>query len=188
MILITLCLVVLAINSSYGQPQRFLAPQPTSDQLEGSPQGGFPGQPQGPPQPPQINWGKCPQLEPKESDKKAKADIISSCIKSIPLPENVTQESIEKHRTEVAICALNAENWFSADMKYRYDKAESEIRAKKLVSDVEPLVLRQHGECRKEAEGQFPSGIAQVQLYQACMDYHISQICGITIVGASSPQ
>ncbi|XP_015782945.1 uncharacterized protein LOC107360741 [Tetranychus urticae] len=177
MFLISLCLIVLVVNSSN------CAPQATPNR-----QGGFSGQLQGPPQPPQINWGKCPQLEPVESDKKAKADIISSCLKSIALPENMTQETVEKHRTEVARCALNAENWFTEDGKYRYDKAESEIKAKKLSQEVEPQILRQHGECRKEAEGQFPSGIAQIQLYQACMDYHISQICGITIVGPSSPQ
>ncbi|XP_015786166.1 uncharacterized protein LOC107363453 [Tetranychus urticae] len=142
----------------------------------------------GPHRPPTINWGKCPQLEPKEAEKKQKADIIRTCLKSITLPENITQESVEKHRTEVAKCALNAENWFAEDGSYRYDKAESEIKNKKLQPEIEPQIVNQHSECRKEAEEQFPSGIAQIQLYQACMDYHISMICGIQIVGTGYSQ
>ncbi|XP_053200296.1 uncharacterized protein LOC128385454 [Panonychus citri] len=190
--LICFCLISsVLIGSSIGLPQQQFQPQPTSGQLQAGPQVSGPGPQEaagGPPQPPQISWGKCPQLEPKESEKKVKAEIISNCLKSITLPENITQESVEKHRTEVARCALNAENWFTADGKYRYEKAETEIKNKKLTPDVEPQVLRQHNECKKEAEEQFAAGIAQIQLYQACMDYHISMICGIQIVGASPPQ
>lgn len=180
------------IGLAIGLPQQRFQPQPTSGQISGpgsqdaaAAASAANGQP---PQPPQISWGKCPQLEPKESEKQEKAQIISNCLKSIPLPENITQESVEKHRTEVARCALNAENWFTADGKYRYEKAETEIKNKKLTADIEPSVLRQHGECKKEAEEQFPAGIAQIQLYQACMDYNISMICGIQIVGPSMPQ
>lgn len=139
--LICFCLISsVLIGSSIGLPQQQFQPQPTSGQLQAGPQVSGPGPQEaagGPPQPPQISWGKCPQLEPKESEKKVKAEIISNCLKSITLPENITQESVEKHRTEVARCALNAENWFTADGKYRYEKAETEIKNKKLTPDVE---------------------------------------------------
>jgi hypothetical protein len=52
----------------------------------------------------------------------------------------------------------------------------------------QPQIINQHKDCRKEAEEQFPPGIAQIQLYQACMDYHISIICGIQIVGSGYSQ
>lgn len=107
---------------------------------EGGDEGAGAGGPvplQGPPRPPTISWGKCPQLEPKEAEKKQKAEIIRTCLKSIPLPENITQESVEKHRTQVAKCALNAENWFTDDGNYRFEKAESEIKNKKLDSTIE---------------------------------------------------
>ncbi|XP_025016893.1 uncharacterized protein LOC112539001 [Tetranychus urticae] len=174
----------------------------------------------GPHRPPTINWGKCPQLEPKEAEKKQKADIIRTCLKSITLPENITQESVEKHRTEVAKCALNAENWFAEDGSLTFESCSlmctSSLKLWSLTSIartvssrpiviispvhmliyflfslsyyLQPQIVNQHSECRKEAEEQFPSGIAQIQLYQACMDYHISMICGIQIVGTGYSQ
>lgn len=35
---------------------------------------------QQPPPAPQISWGNCPQLEPKEEEKKEKASIIKLCL------------------------------------------------------------------------------------------------------------
>jgi hypothetical protein len=55
-------------------------------------------QPQPQPQPdkiPTINWGKCPQLEPKESEKTTKATILESCLKLNPIPKNLTETTIE---------------------------------------------------------------------------------------------
>ncbi len=57
-----------------------------------------PPQPQPQPQPdkvPTIDWGKCPQLEPKESEKTAKATILESCLKLNPIPTNLTETAIE---------------------------------------------------------------------------------------------
>lgn len=75
---------------------------------------------------------------------------------------------------------------FNSNGQYRFDRARTEILNKKLAKDVEPQVLSKHDECKKEAEEKFAKNfVAQVQLYQACMDYHISQICGIQIAQAA---
>lgn len=137
-----------------------------------------------PPQAPTIDWGSCPQLEPNESEKQEKANIIKQCLERIPVPKNITQQSIEVHRAEVAKCALQLEGWFNEHGQYKYEKAEVEIRKKKLDAAIEQQVLAQHTECQQESRTKFPKleeVIAQIQLYQACMDYHISKICSIQI-------
>ncbi|KAH9366925.1 hypothetical protein HPB48_004831 [Haemaphysalis longicornis] len=112
----------------------------------------------------EVNWGKCPQLKPTEEEKTV----------------------ILKHREDVTTCALKAEGWFNKNGHYRFDRAKTEISNKKLPSDIQPQVIAKHDECKKEAEEKFPKNfIAQVQLYQACMDHHISQLCGVKIEGDS---
>jgi len=150
---------------------------------------------QNPPPTPQINWGNCPQLEPKDAEKKEKASIIKLCLEQVPLPSgdvaNLTQEAVEVHRAEVAKCALQKEGWFSEHGEYKYEKAESEIKKKQLNQQVEQQMLNQHAQCKQEAENKFgklEEVIAQIQLYQACMDYHISQVCGIQISYPGSQQ
>lgn len=91
----------------------------------------------GPPPPPQINWGNCSQLKPNEREMQEKANIIKTCLEAVPLPSNITQESVEKHRHDVAKCALEKENWFNQNGQYRYEKAETEIRNKRLNGNVE---------------------------------------------------
>ena len=72
---------------------------------------------------------------------------------------------------------------------FRYEKAENEIKKKQLNPQVEQAMLQQHSQCKLEAESKFSKideVIAQIQLYQACMDYHISQVRGFPIVGSSA--
>lgn len=134
---------------------------------------------------PTINWGKCPQLEPSGEEKVKKAAVITKCLEMTPIPKNITRESVESHREQVAACALQMEGWFDGKGLYRFDKAESEIKAKKLAGDIEVKVLGYHKQCRSEAEDKYPVSsnqlIAQIQLYQACMDYFISEVCGIEV-------
>lgn len=134
---------------------------------------------------PTINWGKCPQLEPSSEEKVKKAAVITKCLEVTPIPKNITRESVEAHREQVAACALQMEGWFDSKGLYRFDKAESEIKAKKLASEIEVKVLGYHKQCKTEAEDKYPVSsnqlIAQIQLYQACMDYFISEVCGIEV-------
>lgn len=137
-----------------------------------------------PPPAPVIDWGSCPQLEPNDAEKREKANIIKQCLERIPVPKNITQQSIEVHRAEVAKCALQLEGWFNEHGQYKYEKADGEIRKKQLESTIQQQILSQHAECQQEAKTKFPKldeVIAQIQLYQACMDYHISKICNIQI-------
>lgn len=143
--------------------------------------------PQSPPLPsgPQINWGKCPELEPSEQEKLAKAGVITKCLETTPLPGNITRESVEQHREQIAACALRAEGWFTNAGGYDYGKAEKEIKNKRLQKDLELQVLSYHAQCKAESEEKYPQSnssiIAQIQLYQACMDYFISDVCGIEV-------
>ncbi|KAH8033616.1 hypothetical protein HPB51_014884 [Rhipicephalus microplus] len=117
---------------------------------------------------PEINWGKCPQLQPSKEERQQKALVIDTCLEKVPLPD------------------VEHANEFNKNGQYRFDRARTEILNKKLAADVEPKVLAKHDECKKEAEEKFAHQfVAQVQLYQACMDYHISQICGIQIQGGA---
>lgn len=134
---------------------------------------------------PQINWGKCPELEPTETEKMAKASVITKCLESTPLPTNITRESVEAHREQIAACALRAEGWFTGAGGYDFGKAEKEIKNKHLSRDLESQVLSYHAQCKTESEEKYPASsasiIAQIQLYQACMDYFISDVCGIEV-------
>nr|7NYJ_A Chain A, Odorant Binding Protein 1 from Varoa destructor, form P3<2>21 [Varroa destructor]7NZA_A Chain A, Odorant Binding Protein from Varroa destructor, form P2<1> [Varroa destructor]7NZA_B Chain B, Odorant Binding Protein from Varroa destructor, form P2<1> [Varroa destructor] len=133
---------------------------------------------------PVIEWGKCEQLKPSESERTSKAAVVDKCLQSLPLPdpEKATQQEIDKHRESVTTCALKAEGWFDDEGVYKFDRARNEIKNKKLDSEVEEAVLLKHDACQKEATEKHDDYINQVQLYQACMDYNISQICGIKVM------
>ncbi|CAG2168467.1 unnamed protein product, partial [Oppiella nova] len=64
------------------QPQ-LAQSQPSQPQLQAQPPA---------PQGPQINWGKCPQLEPSEKEKSTKAQVITKCLETTPLPPNITRD------------------------------------------------------------------------------------------------
>lgn len=133
----------------------------------------------------EVNWNKCPQLEPSETEKSKKTQVITKCLQSAPIPTNLTRENVEAHREQIATCALRVEGWFDDAGNYKYDKAESEIRAKKLEPPIELQVLKFHVACKDEAGKKFPREqnklIDQVQFYQACMDYYISIVCEIEV-------
>ncbi|XP_054715053.1 uncharacterized protein LOC129224594 [Uloborus diversus] len=135
---------------------------------------------------PQIDWGKCPQLKPTEADKEQKRLVIQKCLEQNPPPslEAVTDpKQIDDHRELVTTCALKTEGWFNADGSYKFSRAKTEIESKKLDSAVEKNISKRHQECQEEAVKRFPDGyIQQVQLYQACMDYHIAEICEIELI------
>jgi hypothetical protein len=176
-------LVVLAL--CVGVSHAFPAQQQGGDldtaQQQHAPQGG------GPPRP-AITWGKCPQLQPSDNERRSKALVIEDCLKNVPFRgnENATEEEVVKHREEVTTCALRTEGWFAQNGAYKFDRARSEILNKKLPQDVERQVLAKHSECQKEAEDKYQQHyVPQVQMYQACMDFHISSICGIEV---SPPQ
>ncbi len=89
-IVLGLVLILSAVSAQRQQQSR----RPTNQNQQQVP----PPQPQPQPQPdqvPTINWGKCPQLEPKESEKTAKATILESCLKLNPIPTNLTETAIE---------------------------------------------------------------------------------------------
>lgn len=133
----------------------------------------------------EVNWNKCPQLEPSESEKSKKTQVITKCLQSAPIPTNLTRENVETHREQIATCALKVEGWFDDQGNYKYDKAESEIRGKKLEPSIELQVLKFHVACKDEASKKFSRDqnklIDQVQFYQACMDYYISIVCEIEV-------
>ena len=133
----------------------------------------------------EVNWNKCPQLEPSESEKTKKTQVITKCLQSAPIPTNLTRENVEAHREQIATCALRVEGWFDESGGYKYEKAESEIRGKKLDGPIEIQVLKFHVACKEEANKKFPKDqnklIDQVQFYQACMDYYISIVCEIEV-------
>lgn len=73
---------------------------------------------------------------------------------------------------------------FSGGASYNYEKAEREIRSKRLQPEIEQKVLQFHANCRAEAQHKYANPvqiIAQIQLYQACMDYFISDVCQIQV-------
>ena len=118
-------------------------------------------------------------------EKMTKANVITKCLEVTPVPQNLTRDTVERHREAVAACALQMEGWFTPDIKYKYEKAESEIKSKRLPAAVETKVLQYHLQCKQEAEEKYPHSaqtvIHQIQLYQACMDYFISEACGIEV-------
>lgn len=135
---------------------------------------------------PQIDWGKCPQLKPTDADKEQKRLVIQKCLDQNPPPalETVTDpKQIDDHRELVTTCALKTEGWFNEDGSYKFNRAKTEIESKKLDNQVEKNISSRHKECQDEAVKRFPEGyIQQVQLYQACMDYHIAEICEIELI------
>ncbi|KAH9418646.1 hypothetical protein DERP_003972 [Dermatophagoides pteronyssinus] len=129
----------------------------------------------------------------KKDEKLAKANVITKCLETTPLPTNITRESVEQHREQIAACALRSEGWFTQQGGYDFSKAEKEIKNKRLQEDLENQVLNYHSQCRVESEDKYPTStnssiIAQIQLYQACMDYFISDVCGIEVNDSDVPQ
>ncbi|GFS31364.1 odorant binding protein [Nephila pilipes] len=112
--------------------------------------------------------------------------VIQKCLDENPPPalETVTDpKQIDDHREIVTTCALKTEGWFNTNGTYKFDRAKSEIQSKKLDAQVEKSISQRHQECQDEAVKRFPDGfIQQVQLYQACMDYHIAEICEIELI------
>ncbi|XP_015918592.1 uncharacterized protein [Parasteatoda tepidariorum] len=132
---------------------------------------------------PEVNWGKCPELQPSQQEQRAKGEVIQQCLDKNPPPAegaSLTQEQIDAHRETITTCALKTEGWFGSDNKYNYNRARKEIQSKNMKP--QDQILSKHDECSKEAQENFPdNNIPQVQLYQACMDYHITKICDIKI-------
>lgn len=137
---------------------------------------------------PIIDWGKCPQLSPTEQQRKQKTEIIKACLDANPLTATADQlnaEAVEKHRIKLGECALNKEDWFNADKTYKYDKAEDELKKKDVEAVIKTKILEQHQQCKSQALEKFPAAsaiIEQVQFYQSCMDFHVSQLCSIKIM------
>lgn len=133
----------------------------------------------------EVNWNKCPQLDPSESERAKKTQVITKCLQAAPIPQNLTRENVENHREQIATCALKVEGWFNEAGSYKYDKAEAEIRSKHLEPSIELQVLKFHVACKDEANKKFSQPqeklIDQVQFYQACMDYYISIVCEIEV-------
>lgn len=74
---------------------------------------------------------------------------------------------------------------FNADNSYRYDKAEEELKKKDVEASIKTKIIEQHEQCKKQALEKFPTKTAiieQVQFYQSCMDFHVSQLCNIKIM------
>ncbi|KAK4336849.1 hypothetical protein RND71_043398 [Anisodus tanguticus] len=65
---------------------------------------------------------RCPQLQPSIDEKLKKAQVISKCLESTPVPENITRETIELHRELVAACALKEEGWFTNALTKKSNK------------------------------------------------------------------
>lgn len=137
---------------------------------------------------PIIDWGKCPQLAPSETQRKQKTEIIKTCLEANPLgttPDQLTPEAIEKHRIKLGECALNKEDWFNADKTYKYEKAEEELKKKDVEAGIKAKIMDQHKQCKTQALEKFTAQsaiIEQVQFYQSCMDFHVSQLCNIKIM------
>ncbi|XP_067139334.1 uncharacterized protein [Centruroides vittatus] len=150
-------------------------------------QGPPPPGPRGPP--PEIDWGKCVQLKPSTEEKEQKSKLIQECLKEYPPPAGeVTREQIDEHRDKIADCGLKKEGWLNDDGSYKFDKAEKELKDKKLDKPIEEKVINKHKDCQKEAAERFPGNHAeQIQMYQACMDFHISKECGIQVANQPPP-
>lgn len=160
---------------------------------------------------PIIDWGKCPQLAPTDQQRKAKTEIIKSCLELNPLnvsQEQLNAEIVEKHRIKLGECALTKEDWvslslqsvdwlmpqkliisqnfqFNADKTYKYDKAEDELKKKDVEEALKTKILEQHKQCKAQGLEKFSAQnviIEQVQFYQSCMDFHVSQLCNIKIM------
>lgn len=65
---------------------------------------------------PVIDWGKCPQLAPTDTQRKQKTEIIKACLEKHPLTtpaDQLNAEIVEKHRIQLGECALTKEDWVS---------------------------------------------------------------------------
>lgn len=74
---------------------------------------------------------------------------------------------------------------FNADKTYKYNKAEEELKKKDVEAGIKAKILDQHKQCKQQALEKFPAAsavIEQVQFYQSCMDFHVSQLCSIKIM------
>lgn len=168
-------LVVAFVTLAYGAPQS--APVSSAPSASGPPV-----------IEPIIDWGKCPQLAPTELQRKQKTEIIKACLEANPLttaPDQLNAEAVEKHRIKLGECALNKEDWFNADKTYKYAKAEEELKKKDVEAGIKTKILEQHQQCKTQALEKFPAAAAvieQVQFYQSCMDFHVSQLCNIKIM------
>ena len=132
------------------------------------------------------------------ADEKANSTFSSSKIERIDRADKV--EKLEKLDNQTVFgeskhSALESDDYgeedlnqyseiFTGVLTYDYNKAEREIRAKKFDPDVEEKVLAFHESCRDEAQDKYSNAfqiIGQIQLYQSCMDFFISQVCGIEV-------
>lgn len=80
---------------------------------------------------------------------------------------------------------MKKENWFESDGSYKFSKAESEIKKKKLDSKMEAELLAAHSKCKGEAKEMFKTpkvaggnNVEQVQFFQSCVSdcYSYAQI------------
>jgi len=74
---------------------------------------------------------------------------------------------------------------FSGAAFYNYSKAETEIRNKHLMPDIENQVLKYHENCRDDAKKMYSNPmhiISQIQYFQSCMDKILTHICQIQIM------
>lgn len=170
-----LCLLLVWVAAVTSQP-----PPPAGP-------GGPPPPPAGPA--PEIDWGKCPQLQPSADEQRSKSKFVEECLKEFPPPTGeLTREMVDAHRAKIADCGLKKEGWLNADGSYKFDKAEKELEDKKLDKEIQEKVLSQHRSCQKESETKFADDFSQqIPFYQACMDYHISEECGIKLISPSGP-
>lgn len=147
-----------------------------------------PKEQQAPPKP-KINWGNCPQLEPSEKDIESKSSILQQCLSQHPPPDakSLTQEAIIDHQRNVTECALKIEHWFDNKGHYKFDKAKKEIKNKKLSKAMEKALMSSHDTCSQAAKDHASKApvkiteVEKVQVYQGCMDAHITQHCQIQI-------
>lgn len=129
------------------------------------------------------------------SDEKANSTISASTIDRIDKVEKLEKLDNQTVFGESKHSALESDDYgeedlnqyseiFTGALTYNYAKAEREIKAKKFDPDVEEKVLAFHESCRDEAQDKYSNAfqiIGQIQLYQSCMDWHISQVCGIEV-------
>uniref|UniRef100_A0A1W7R9L2 Secreted protein n=1 Tax=Hadrurus spadix TaxID=141984 RepID=A0A1W7R9L2_9SCOR len=147
---------------------------------------------QGPPppsdQPPEINWGKCESLKPTDKEKEEKKKVIDECLKESPPPSGeVNEEDAVRHHAEITVCALKKEKWLTEEGPYDFERAYKELEPK-VPKEIKEDIAKQHEECKEEATKKIPDEFAgQAQLYQACMDFHVSEKCGIEIVRPPQP-
>jgi len=145
------------------------APKPQSDQ---------------PQKPPTINWGKCPQLQPTESENTRKDTVRDTCLKAHPIPKERNERTFIAHSKLMTECGLKQENWFDRRGRYRFSRTKARITSKKLPKPIETQIVSHVDKCRADAQKQFPNKqqmMDSIQLFQACMDFQTTQTCEIKI-------